>query len=187
VEHLEVARTLSKTEGDRITEYMANEYLTLVEVEREDYDAALERCQALVEIGSRLREGSELPFSLALQALCHYGLHREDSGLDDALQELRLVDAKQRLAFILNRAAMLDIVHERLEQGKARASEALALSQTMERPSEMLQAYINLEKIYLRDEGIAGSSPRSAIERLATGTVAGWVRKRANALLSGEE
>jgi DNA-binding SARP family transcriptional activator/Cdc6-like AAA superfamily ATPase len=187
VEHLEVARTLSKTEGDRITEYMANEYLTLVEVEREDYDAALERCQALVEIGSRLREGSERPFSLALQALCHYGLHREDSGLDDALQELRLMDAKQRLAYILNRAAMLDIVHERLEQGKARASEALALSQTMERPSEMLQAYINLEKIYLRDEVIAGSSPRSAIEQLATGTVAGWVRKRANALLSGEE
>jgi len=74
VEHLEDARTLCKAKGDRVSEYLANEYLTMIEVERQDYQAALDRCRPLLEMSSRLREGSEAPFAQALELLCRYGL-----------------------------------------------------------------------------------------------------------------
>jgi predicted ATPase len=184
VEHLEDARALCKAKGDRLNEYMANEYLTVVEVERDDYAAALERCRPLLEIGSRLREGSEYPFALALQALCHYGLNHADPGLEATLQAVRQADAKQRLTFLLNRAAMLDIRQGQLDTALTRAKEALDLAQLMERPSEILQAHINLANIYSNNNEIQESVHLDTIVELSAGTVALWARERAMPLLA---
>ncbi|NOR19461.1 MAG: AAA family ATPase, partial [Xanthomonadales bacterium] len=184
VEHLEDARTLCKVNGDRLNEYLANEYLTIVEIERQDYAAALERCRPLVDMGSRLREGSEYPFALALQALCEYGLNGEESNLDKSLQAVRDADAKQRLTFLLNRAAVLDIRHERLAIALARGTEALQLAQLMERPSEILQAHINIQDINFINNTLQEYSHLDSINKLCSGTVAHWARERATALLA---
>jgi hypothetical protein len=79
VDHLEEARTLCKAQGDRVSEFLANEYLAVVEIERDDYAQALKRCSILVDMGSKLREGSEYPFALALQTLCRYGVECSES------------------------------------------------------------------------------------------------------------
>ena len=184
VDHLEDARTLCKAQGDKLNEYLANEYLTILEVERGDYAAALERCRVLVDMGSRMREGSEYPFALALQALCLYGLEREESVLDALLQDVRQADAKLRLTLLLNRAARLDILHEKLDKALARSTEALALAQLMEQRSETLQAHINFVDISFINKEIESKSHVNAIEKLAAGTVAGWARERASLLLA---
>jgi DNA-binding SARP family transcriptional activator len=184
VDHLEEARTICKAQGDKLNEYLASEYLTIVEVERGDYAMALERCRVLVDMGSRLREGSEYPFALALQAMCRYGLEREESGLDALLQDLRQADAKMRLALLLNRAARLDILHENLDKALARSTEALALAQLMEQPSETLQAHINYVYISFKNKDIDPKTHLHTIEQLTAGTVAGWARERASLLLT---
>jgi DNA-binding SARP family transcriptional activator/Cdc6-like AAA superfamily ATPase len=187
VEHLEEARTVCKAKGDKINEYLANEYLTMIEVEREDYGAAQERCCALVEMGSRLREGSEYPFALALQALCNYGQSGDDADLDDNLAAVREADAKQRLTFLLNRAATLDIRHGRLDTAGARSAEALELAELMERPSEKLLAHVNMETIAINNNALRDNSNLESIEKLSAGTVADWARARAQRLLAGRE
>ena len=187
VEHLEDARTICKAQGDRLNEYLANEYLTIVEVERADYTAAMKRCQTLIDIGSRLREGSEYPFALALQALCEYGLEGDDSGLDDKLEEVRRADAKLRLTFLLNRAAMLDIRHQRLDKALARGAEALDLAQLMERPSEILQAHINLAEIYFNNNDLKYNHHVNSINDSTVGTVANWARDRVSTMLAGHQ
>ena len=184
IDHLEDARAMSKACGDRLTEYMANEYLTIVEMERRDCAAAHNHALALVELGTRVREGSERPFAEALRAVCHYGLTDDDSALAPAIEELRLADAKQRLAFVLNRAAIQYIEHGLYNQACQHASQALELARIMERPSEILQALISLERVHRADPSIIPQSSRDQIKQCVQGGVAGWVRKRSDELLA---
>ncbi|TDG15393.1 hypothetical protein E2F43_03945 [Seongchinamella unica] len=185
IEHLEDARTLAKSQGDRLTEFMANEYLAMVEMERRDCGAAQDYAAALVEIGARVREGSELPYAQCLEALCRYSLTDDDSGLAPALEALHRADAKQRLAFVLNRAAIQYIEHGELARGQACATEALELARLMERPSEVLQALLNLERIHQQDPGLVECSQREQIQQAVAAGVAGWARKRSQAVLAG--
>jgi hypothetical protein len=97
---------------------------------------------------------------------------------------LRAADAKQRLAFLLNRAAIHDLQRGELQSAFAYASEALLLARIMERPSELLHAYITLEYIHRSDSDLALDSVCKEIERLAATGVAGWVKARAQLLLN---
>ncbi len=184
VEHLEEARTLARAQGDRVNEYMANEYLTMVEVDRGDYTAATARCQTLVEIGARLREGSEYPFALGLQALCDYGLNGADATLVDCLQVVREADAKARLTYLLNRAAALDIHRGHLERALERSAEALRIAQLMERPTETLLAHLNMAAITRRMNRPEEREHLTRIKDLLAGVVAQWAREHAAELLS---
>lgn len=183
VEYLEDARTLAKSDGDRLSEYMANEYLTIVEMERDDYATAFRHAGHLVDIGERIREGSERPFSRALQAVCRFAVAGDDAALEPALGELRIADAKQRLAFVLNRAAVLYLQRGETRKACDYASEALELARIMERPSEILQACITLERIYRRDVEVAPRSYCDQIKLLANGDVARWVKRRSEEFL----
>ena len=187
IEHLEDARTLAKSQGDRLNEYMANEYLTMVEIDREDYAAARARCQPLVEIAARLREGSEHPFALGLQALCVYGLNGADDTLVQGLRAVREADAKARLTYLLNRAAALDVRHQRLDRAQAFSAEALHLAQLMERPTESLLAYLNLAAIRRARHEADEIEHLDCIKALMAGVVAQWARQRAAVLLSGQQ
>jgi tetratricopeptide (TPR) repeat protein len=184
LEYLEDARTQAKAQGDRLNEYMSNEFLTMIEVDRGDFAAALARCQPLVEIGARLREGSEYPFALGLRALSEYGLNGSADALVECLQVVREADAKARLTYLLNRAAALDIQYGHLDQALARSAEALQLAGLMERPTEILLAHLNLEAIQ-RARGTPGEGEHlDCIKDLMAGVVAQWARDRAAELLS---
>src|SRR5690606_19354183 len=85
----------------------------------------------------------------AIIGLCEWaldldgGLEHLEAGLDD----LRVVDAKYRLAFVLCRAAQLDEQRGELQRAKARAEEALSVASALDHPSEIALSRITLASL----------------------------------------
>jgi DNA-binding SARP family transcriptional activator/tetratricopeptide (TPR) repeat protein len=178
-ELLKEARTLCKKEGDRISEFQANEYLMMIAFERGSYEAASERCKILIEIGDKLRDGSEGPFAWALAGLCAYVTDDSSDAMDTALQDLRVVDAKHRLAYTLNRAAQLDVDRKRFDTAIARASEALEYATLLQRATEMVLAHSVLAQAqWAQGKEDAAADHDAAIAELMTTGVAEWAKRR---------
>ncbi len=172
------ARTLCKTAGDRVSEYQANEYLVMVELQRGRLADARERSRELLALGDKLREGSEEPFARAMARLCDYAIDDDDQGLEAALADLRVADAKHRLAYVLTRAAVLDCERGRAEQATRRATEALGYATQLDRATEMLLA----NAVLSRDCTVAGDKAGATrfaqeAERLSTRGAALWTRE----------
>ncbi|MFO7550227.1 MAG: AAA family ATPase [Haliea sp.] len=178
------ARTLCKAAGDRLNEYQANEYLTMIAIEQENYRVARQRCATLLTLGDKLREGSEAPFARALEALCGYALGEPDGPAEVALAELRSVDAKYRLAYTLTRIALLDLQRGNHEPAILRAQEALQYASLLERATETLLAHLALALGYqVSGDLVASRRHRDALAALEGTPVAGWARVRVNELL----
>ncbi|MEJ2130738.1 MAG: hypothetical protein P8Y95_03735, partial [Gammaproteobacteria bacterium] len=187
-EFFKEARTLAKSSGDRINEFQANEYLVMIAFERGRLDAARSRAGTLVEIGEKLREGSEAPFAQALAALCDYALEDERSALSAALDELRVADAKHRLAYILTRAALLDLERGRGHHATSSAGEALEYAEVLGRATEAVLAHAVLARAARAARDSKGYEEHAAaIADLEHAPVAGWARERAASLLETSE
>jgi tetratricopeptide (TPR) repeat protein len=177
------SRALCKSAGDRLSEFQANEYLVMIDFQRGRYEDARRRCDELLTIGARLRDGSEAPFARAMYGLCTYATDDDAEPLDAALADLRVADAKHRLACILTRAAQLDYERKRVDSAIARAEEALTVAQILDRPSEMLLAHVVLARGYrTRHDGARAQGHLDEIARLTAGTVAEWARIQAEQL-----
>lgn len=88
------ARDLCRRDQDGLGEFRALEHMVMVEFQRQCFDAAQSLCGELVELASRLREGSEIPFAHAAAALCRYVASEQAAAdLDAALTALRNADA----------------------------------------------------------------------------------------------
>lgn len=174
------ARTLCKSLGDRLNEFQANEYLVMIDFEQGRYRQAQERCTALLNIGKRLRDGSEAPFARALEGLCRYALEDDATQLDTALNDLRAADAKFRLSYALTRAALLDVERGRPDDAVARATEALAAAEVLERATEMMLAHVALAEAH-RAQGDDEGRQRhlAAMAGFECAPVAQWARNRA--------
>ncbi|MDN3556915.1 BTAD domain-containing putative transcriptional regulator [Halomonas maura] len=180
------ARTLCKAGGDHLGEFQANEYLMMMAVDTHHYLTARQRCQALVALGDRLRGGSEGPFAHAAEALCRLAEEDEPLPLTAALPTLRDADAKHRLAWVLNRAALLHLARGRPSEASLAAEEALANAQALERDSETLLAHGVLARARHVLGDTAGSTAHvRAAETLAPAPVAHRARQQALALLAG--
>jgi len=179
------ARTLAKSAGERISEYQANEYLVMIAIERGDFALAGNRCRALLEIGSKLRQGSEAPFAQALDAICRYAGGADADGVRIALDELRAMDAKHRLAYALTRAALIDLARGDARLAVERGSEALQHATVLERATDMLLAHVVLARAYraLEDSAAAGQHAQR-IGELESAQVAEWARQQAREALS---
>jgi len=183
VELFKEARTLARAQGRRLDEFQANEYLAMIDFERGRPEAAQAHCKALVELGDKLRGGSERPFARALDALCHYAVADDSAPLDAALDELRAADAKHRLAYTLTRAALLDVERRRPDAAIARASEALGYAEALDRATEILLAHAALARARKAVDDIAGHAKHvAALKSLERAPVALWARDRALAL-----
>ena len=181
------ARTLCKSLGDRVDEYLANEYLIMLDLQRGQPVQARERCNELLMLGGKLREGSEEPFARAMLGLCNYAIDDEHEGMDAALADLRIADAKHRLAYILTRAAVLDCERGRVESAVDRATEALEYATLLERATEMLIA--NAVLSHARDkcgDRAAAKSHASEVVRLAGAGAAVWTSELVDALLGNQ-
>jgi len=172
------ARTLCKSAGDRVSEYQANEYLAMLDLQRGRQVQARERCNELLMLGEKLREGSEEPFARAMLGLCNYAIDDEPEGLDDALARLRVVDAKHRLAYVLTRAALIDCERGRVERAVQRATEALGYATLLERATEMLLANAVLSHCFaMHDRTLEAAKHAREVERLAAAGAATWTNK----------
>lgn len=143
-ELLKHARTLCKYAGDRVNEYQANEYLVMIDFQRGRFTEACSRCAELLKLGSKLREGSEGPYARALHGLCVYAIEDSPQALDAALEDLRIADAKHRLAYVQTRAALLACERGRIDEAVTRAKEALSCAALLERATEMMLAHLVL-------------------------------------------
>jgi hypothetical protein len=86
-----------------------------------------------------------MPFARCLAALASADSGQEVAEqLEDALESLRMADAKHRLAHALLRATHGDFRRRDFEKARARAEEALRLAEILERPSEMVMAHVIL-------------------------------------------
>jgi len=184
-ERFREARALCKSAGDRLSEYQANEYLIMLDLQRGRLLEARERCQELSALGDKLREGSEEPFARAITGLCDYAIDDDDRGLCLALADLRVADAKHRLAYILTRAALIDSERGRSENATERASEALLYAEILERATEMLLA----NAILSHEHGALGDRARAArfgkeVERIRVGSASAWTHAVTEKLLN---
>ena len=176
-QQLKEARALCKSAGNRIDEFQANEYLTMVEFQRGRYEEARAYCEALETIGDKLRVGSEGPFSRALKALCDFALNDESEALEAALEELRIADAKHRLAYTLTRAAQIDAERGRESEAARRAEEALEYATLLKRATEMALAHAVLACTTDASGDRAGAAGHeAAIGELAEKGIAAWAR-----------
>ncbi len=157
----------------------------MIDLQRGAFHAARERCAALLQIGQRLRDGSEAPFARALDGLCRYALDDDPQPLDSALAELRDVDAKYRLAYALTRAAQIDIDRQRYASAVNRADEALGAARILERATEMLLAHRALAQAHQAlGDSAAHSHHVQAMAELERAPVARWAREGAGASFS---
>jgi len=174
-ELLKESRTLCKSAGARIDEFQANEYLMMIEYQRGRYEEARAYCQALEQIGDKLRVGSEGPFARAMTALCEYALNDSVDALEPAVEELRVADAKHRLAYTLTRAAQLDCERGRLQDAERRALEALEYATLLQRTTEMALARAILARICrARKDSRTAAAHEAAIAELKAAGIAGW-------------
>jgi hypothetical protein len=169
------SRTLCKSAGARVAEYLANEYLAMIEFQRGAYAKAKSICETLVTIGEKLRVGSEEPFAHAFSALCDYALSGSDADLEPALEKLRVADAKHRLAYTLTRAAQLDCARGRFDAAALRATEALEYTTLLNRATEMALARAILAcACRVNGEVEAAVQHETAIRELEKAGMAAW-------------
>lgn len=179
------ARTLSKAAGDHISEFQANENLVLIAWYQGDCDRALALCKPLRELACKIREGSEEPLSRALYGLCIYHNSDNHEVLDQAIEDLRIVDAKYRLAYAQSRAAIIDLERGRFDSARTRALEALACAELLQRPTEMLIAHVALYHTgKTAADTAAMAAEYSAMSSLCEQGVANWARQKAEAALA---
>jgi hypothetical protein len=148
------ARLQAQREADPMGEFQALEHLVVLRQQQKAWDDASRLGSELEELGGKLRAGSEGPFARALLALSRYARGEEGAGLalDAALEELRVADAKARLAYTLTRAAQLDLARGDGRLARARAEEARRTAGALGRPSEILRAAVTLVRA-CREEG----------------------------------
>jgi hypothetical protein len=139
------ALELARTTRNRMAEFIAIEHLVMTEIESESYARGARLAETAIPLAQKLRDGSEVPIAFALAALCRYADGGEDE-LAPHLERLRAVDAKQRLTFVLLRAAAIDVRNGNVASAKARAGEALRLAEVLERPSDVARARAVLQK-----------------------------------------
>jgi DNA-binding SARP family transcriptional activator len=138
------ARDLCRKDLDRLGEFRALEHLVILELQREGYATAQGLSAELVGLADRLREGSEAPSARTLAALSRYALGAEDAraALDTALAELRVVDAKHRLASALISTAEIDVRRGDAAVAQQRAEEALRIAALLQCPSAIVLARV---------------------------------------------
>ena len=90
-------------------------------------------------------------------------------------EDLRLADAKHRLAYVQARAALLDCERGRHDAALARAAEALSSARALERATEMLVAHAVLSRCALACGDRADADAHlDAVARFEAAGVATW-------------
>lgn len=180
---LERARGLARSHRDHHDEFQALEHLVMLEIERGDSRAALCRAEELAALGERFRDGSEAPFARALVAVARVAL-RDGAAqvqLDHDIAALTVADAKHRLAYVLTRAALLDLDHlvnaADAERARERAERALPIASLLERATELALAHLALIRwARWAKQGGAEAEHLAALASLDTTLVAAPVR-----------
>jgi DNA-binding SARP family transcriptional activator len=160
-ELFEQSRLEARSANDRMDEFQALEHLVVLRQQQGDWADALRLAGPLDALAAKLREGSEAPFARALTALGRHALGDPEGmvELEAAIERLRLVDAKLRLAYTLTRAARIDLARGDGPRARTRADEARRTVAVLGRPTEALLAAITFARA-CRQSGDAAEAER---------------------------
>jgi hypothetical protein len=133
------AREIARHENDRLEEFLALEHLIDVEIETGSWSEALTHTDELVALGDRVRHGSEGSFARALREVVRFALTpgTTTATIERATDDLAQLDAKQRLASVLTRAAELEVARHAYPAARIHASRAVDLATVIDRPSDL--------------------------------------------------
>jgi hypothetical protein len=180
------ARLEARRASDPLGELQALEHLVVLRQQQGSWDEALRLGSELEALAGKLRKGSEGPFARALVFLSRYALGAPGAGpaLDAAIDELRVEDAKARLAYALTRAAQLDLERGDARRARARGEEARRMAAAVGRPTEELLAGVTLARA-CRASGEEAAARGIARELAAAGYAgaAAHARRELEALL----
>jgi|GEM_PF-352655 len=165
---LEKASLLSSRVQSHWEESECLRALTLLALERGDFADARARCPLMLEVASRMGEGSERPIALALDSLARLldGDTAAEEPFDRAIDDVRAADAKTMLSTLLNFAAEYDRVSGRPERARARAEEALGAASAVERRNQTAIARAILARLAIAAGDRAGAEIHLASARL---------------------
>jgi DNA-binding SARP family transcriptional activator len=183
------ARRAARGEGNHDAEFQSLAHLLMLEIERERWREAGALVDELSAIAAKLRGGSEGPFARALAALCARAAgHGGEDRLDQSIEELRIADAKHRLAFVLTRAAELDLRRSDPAAARARATAALNAAEVLDAPSEIAHAHAVLARAAtaLSEKAEAGRH-LEALNKLAGSTLSARARIAVDAATGSKE
>jgi DNA-binding SARP family transcriptional activator len=185
---LDLARELARRAADRFEEFWALEYRVDLELARRDFARALALGEELIQLGERLREGSEAPYARALRCLVKYAADpAQAADLDAALRAQAATDDKRRRALLLVRAGQLEGARGNWTRCLTLASEALELAESMERPSDAALALALLVDAERERAGDALPGRVAALQEKLQQPLSAEARAAAQAALSRAE
>lgn len=159
----ERAQSLARARGDRVSEFQVLDHRLLLELERGNTDAALPLAEELLEIGQKLRGGSEAPCAAVMLDVARQAAGKDaQSEFERDVAQLREVDAKQHLLHALLQMAALDLRQARTGHAAARATEALQLAELLQRPTDAAAA-----RLLLLQAAEANGDMRAAKQQVA--------------------
>lgn len=140
---LQQAWRLAQAEQDHWREWTCLCHLAITELEAGDPAAALPYCHEIAAAAAKMQgESSEGIFAAALEALANYQMQPDaNAALKQAITTLQQDDAKRMLAYVLIRAAIVDLKTNRIELAAQRAETALKAALIMNHPSEIALAW----------------------------------------------
>jgi hypothetical protein len=136
------ARALAREHGERLMEFCAVEHWVMLQIDQQMTADARSLSKELEELGGRVRPGVEAPAGRALHALSRLasGDLEAEGPLLSAIEELRTIDAKYELSFLLTRWARHALGAGDPEAAAAHATDALEVATAIGRPSEVALA-----------------------------------------------
>jgi DNA-binding SARP family transcriptional activator/tetratricopeptide (TPR) repeat protein len=143
---------LARLREDRWREFECLAWLAKIELERGGLDAVDALCEEVSAVATRMRNVT-VPLSAALRALAAASRRSTPtvagalSALEPSLAELRSVDDKAHLAYVLNHAAALELASGRNDEAHAAASEALSAAAAVGRRNEVAVAHALLASV----------------------------------------
>lgn len=178
------ARWAARERGHRLAEFQAIEHWTMLEIDRGAADEAFLLATELASLGERVREGAERPSSQALLALAQRlgGTNKQPDfadKLEDALEELKRVDAKYPLAFVRTRLARLELEAGDWEAAHRHASAGLEHASAIGRRSDMALARTLLTQCAeIAGDTQAAQEHRAALAELAETGLSAQARRQ---------
>ncbi|HVT03625.1 MAG TPA: BTAD domain-containing putative transcriptional regulator [Thermoanaerobaculia bacterium] len=133
--HLERAFELAARQQDHWREWIALWRMVIAALEQSDAALALQFCERLRPIATKMKGGSELVRSDVLEMLAHW-LAGHSVDLEGALARLREVDSKSDLAWALTFVAQIEMKRGLVDDARLHAEEAVVAAEAVGRDSE---------------------------------------------------
>jgi hypothetical protein len=149
LERIVAALDLARTRQDRWREFQCLTWRVTIELETGRFDDVVRSSEAL-ERAARAMGDSEVPVARALRALAMLasGVRRATAAeFDSAVQDLRSIDDKAHLAYVLNRRALALLDTNESPAAEACSAEALAVATAIGRTSEIAIASATLARL----------------------------------------